>query len=214
MGEVEIISSLDSMVIHAHVITYGGAADPEVTERMRSEIEQMWNEPRVSVIIQDLLLDLRFRITASFEPALGSSAIASNRNPRNNYFRIEDKSMHNISFVDGLGCNTGYFQYDNLYEGSTTSAHEFGHTLGLDHPSYLDIRGMGLPGIMYPRGTLVDPEFQYDPNVGAGLPGGTMHPKYRKVRTEDLRALKLNWLRFSNNRSVLGGFTNVFHMPH
>jgi hypothetical protein len=161
-----------------------------------------------------MLLDLRFRITAESIPALDSRIIATNRNPRNNYFRIEQKSMHNISFVDGLGCNTGYFQYDNLYEGSTTAAHEFGHTLGLDHPSHLDIRGMGVPGIMYPRGTLVDPEYQYDPNVNAGLNGGTLHPKFRKVRKDDLRALKLNWLKFTSNRSMLGGFTNIFHMPH
>jgi hypothetical protein len=214
MGEVEINSTSDTLVIHAHIITYGGAADPEVTEQMRAEIENMWNEPRVSVIIQDLLLDLRFRITAASNPALDSREIATNRDPRNNYFRIEQKSMHNISFVDGLGCNTGYFQYDNLYEGSTTAAHEFGHTLGLDHPSHLDIRGMGVPGIMYPRGTLVDPEYQYDPNVSAGLPGGTLRPTFRKVRKDDLRALKLNWLKFTNNRSMLGGFTNIFHMPH
>jgi hypothetical protein len=214
MGEVEINSTSDTLVIHAHMVTYGGATDPEVTERMRAEIENMWNEPRVSVIIQDMLLDLRFRITAESIPALDSRIIATNRNPRNNYFRIEQKSMHNISFVDGLGCNTGYFQYDNLYEGSTTAAHEFGHTLGLDHPSHLDIRGMGVPGIMYPRGTLVDPEYQYDPNVSAGLTGGTLHPKFRKVRKDDLRALKLNWLKFTSNRSMLGGFTNIFHMPH
>jgi hypothetical protein len=214
MGEAEINISSDTLVIHARLITYGGAADQEVTERIRAEIELMWNEPRVSVIIQDLLLVLRFRITATFVPALDSRVISTNRDPRNNYFRIEQKSMYNISFVDGLGCNTGYFQYDNLYEGSTTAAHEFGHTLGLDHPSQLDIRGMGAPGIMYPRGTLVDPQYQYDPNVSPGLPGGTMHPKFRKVRNEDLRALRLNWLKFSNNRSVLGGFTNIFHMPH
>ncbi len=214
MGEVEINVPSDSLVIHAHIVTYGGAADMEVTERMRSEIENMWNEPRVSVIIFDLLLDLRFSITAELIPTLDPHTVASNLNPRNNYFRIETNSVHNISFVDGLGCNTGYFQYDNLYEGSTTAAHEFGHTLGLDHPSYLDIRGIGAPGIMYPRGTLVDPQYQYDPNVAAGLPGGTMHPRFRKVRREDLRALKLNWLRFYNNKAVLGGFTNFFHTPH
>jgi hypothetical protein len=29
---------------------------------------------------------------------------------------------------------------------------------------------------MYPRGTLVAPQFQYDPAIPAGMKGGTMHP--------------------------------------
>lgn len=84
--------------------------------------------------------------------------------------------QENISFVDGLNSNTGYFLLDNLLNGSTTAAHEFGHTLGLDHPHNLDIRGKGVPGIMYPRGTIVDPPYQYDPNAAPGKPGGTMNP--------------------------------------
>ena len=103
---------------------------------------------------------------------------------------------------------------ENLYEGSTTAAHEYGHTLGLDHPRFLDIRGEGVPGIMYPRGTLVDPQFQYDPAIPAGLKGGTMHPMHRKVRQKDIEQLKLHKLRFQNNKAVLGDFTNVYHWNH
>jgi hypothetical protein len=67
---------------------------------------------------------------------------------------------------------------------------------------------------MYPRGTLVDPEFQYDPNIEAGLPGGTMHPKFRKVRLEDIMLLNLHRLKFSIQKAVLGEFTNVYHSAH
>jgi hypothetical protein len=101
-----------------------------------------------------------------------------------------------------------------LYVGSTTAAHEYGHTLGLDHPADLDYRGRGVPGIMYPRGTLVDPQFQYDPSRPAGVTGGTMHPMYRKVFAEDIANLKLDRLRFSNAKAIVGEFTNVFHLNH
>lgn len=120
----------------------------------------------------------------------------------------------NISFVDGLGCNTGYFKLENLYKGSTTAAHEYGHTLGLEHPSDLDYRGKGVPGIMYPRGTLVDPEYQYEPDKPAGAKGGALHPMYRKVRKEDIGLLKIEHLDFKNAVAVLGDFSSVWHPEH
>jgi hypothetical protein len=48
----------------------------------------------------------------------------------------------------------------------------------------------------------------------AGVTGGTMHPMYRKVFAEDIAALKLDRLRFKNERAIVGGFTNVFHLNH
>jgi hypothetical protein len=78
----------------------------------------------------------------------------------------------------------------------------------------LDIRDEGVPGIMYPRGTLVDPQFQYDPTKPAGVTGGTMHPMYRKVKLLDIENLKLHRLRFENGRAVIGEFTNIFHWNH
>jgi hypothetical protein len=78
----------------------------------------------------------------------------------------------------------------------------------------MDLRGKGVPGIMYPRGTLVDPQFQYDPLKPAGVTGGTMHPMHRKVQPADIINLKLHKLKFINNRAVLGNFTNVYHLNH
>jgi hypothetical protein len=137
-----------------------------------------------------------------------------NTNPRNNYFRIEEFVIGNISFVDGIGCNTGYFKLENLYPGSTTAAHEYGHSIGLHHPPVLDIRGRGVPGIMYPRGTLVDPPFQYDPSRPAGVTGGTMHPMHRKVMPADIQQLQLHRLYFRNRRAVVGEFSNIYHWNH
>jgi hypothetical protein len=214
MGQVEIDETNQRIVIHSHIITYGDAADEELTEAIRSEIETMWNEPRGMVNIKGTHYLVAFLITAEYNNIISEEEVLSNTDPRNNYFRIEDYAHGNISFVDGLGCNTGYFKLENLYKGSTTAAHEYGHTLGLDHPVDCDFRGKGVPGIMYPRGTLVDPQFQYDPLKPAGVTGGTMHPMYRKVFAEDIAALKLERLRFNNERAIVGEFTNVFHENH
>lgn len=211
---VEINIRDNSLILSAHIITYGVAADSVLTERIRDEIETMWNEPQAITTLKGRELAIQFRITSAHIPDLDPLEVISNTDPRNNYFRIEEKAFGNISFVDGLGCNSGYFQADNLYEGSTTAAHEFGHTLGLDHPQDLDLRGKGRPGIMYPRGTLVDPQFQYDPAIEAGLPGGTMHPMHRRVTIQDIIGLNIHRLDLSRDVAVLGDFTNIYHTAH
>jgi hypothetical protein len=214
MGEAELISGQKTLVITSHIITYGAAADALLTEQIREEIQMMWNEPggRVSLNNEDYLV--QFRITAELRKDITELEVLQNVDSRNNYFRIEEFAHGNISFVDGLGCNTGYFLLENLYQGSTTAAHEYGHTLGLDHPRVLDIRGQGVPGIMYPRGTLIDAQYQYDPSKPAGVTGGTMHPMHRRVKQEDIANLKLHKLSFDRTKAVVGGFTNVYHWSH
>ena len=102
-----------------------------------------------------------------------------------------------------------------MLDNSSTAAHEFGHTLGLDHPHNLDIRGEGTPGIMYPRGTIVDPRFQYYPEVAPGQKGGTLNPFTRKVLQKDIDDLRLNELTFDNKGiALVGGFTSVWHQKH
>jgi hypothetical protein len=213
MGEAELISD-KVITIHSHIITYGKRTDGLLTEQIRDEIETMWNEPGGIVVINGSSFQIVFRITAEIRKEVPEMEVLQNTDPRINYFRIEEYVNGNISFVDGIGCNTGHFKLENLYPGSTTAAHEYGHTLGLDHPKILDLRGRGVPGIMYPRGTLVDPQFQYDPSKPAGTQGGTMHPMYRKVFQADVAQLKLHRLSFQNGKAIVGAFTNVFHWPH
>jgi hypothetical protein len=212
MGSAEFDNQ--QLIIYSNIITYGNAANAALTEMMRDEIETMWNEPQASLLIDGSMFAIRFNITASFQPAITDIDIYQNLDPRNNYFRIEEFAHGNISFVDGLGCNSGYFKLENLYKGSTTTAHEYGHTLGLEHPADLDLRGKGVPGIMYPRGTLVDPQYQYEPDKPAGAKGGTMYPIYRKVQQQDIENLKLDRLSFENGKAVIGEFTNLWHPDH
>ena len=130
MGSAELDLHHKQLIIYSNIITYGNAADPVITESIRDEIETMWNEPEADALFKDLKFKVVFRINAWFHSGITPIEIYQNLDPRNNYFRIEEFAHGNISFVDGLGCNSGYFKVENLYKGSTTAAHEYGHTLG------------------------------------------------------------------------------------
>ncbi|MEI7734986.1 MAG: peptidase M10 [Ferruginibacter sp.] len=212
MGEAELVSAGNQLIIHAVIIIYGDAANDEVAKYIAADIAHFWNDANGTAIIDRRQYNVHFDITGMYAKSLTPVAVYENTDPRNNYFRIEEFATGNISFVDGLNSNTGYFKLDNLFHNSTTAAHEFGHSIGLDHPKILDIRGKGVPGIMYPRGTITDPPFQYDPQAQPHGPGGTMSPYCRRVLQKDIDDLRLHKLRFNKKGfAVIGDFTSVWH---
>jgi hypothetical protein len=214
MGIAEIDNNTNTIYIKANLFFYGNAANDALSKQIADDINLFWNIMDGHAIIGGRRYGFILNTTGFYEPNLSQKDVIENTNPLNNFFRIEEKASGNISFVDGINSNTGYFQLDNLLNNSSTAAHEFGHTLGLEHPEELDIRGQGTPGIMYPRGTIVDAHFQYDPTVPAGVKGGTMNPYHRKVLQKDIDDLHLEKLRFKNGMAVVGAFSSVWHWAH
>jgi len=215
MGEVSLYRSSRELVITSILYFYGDAADAALAQQVANDISRHWNEPHARVSIRNEMYAVRFHIEGIYEPELKPETVWYNDDPRLNFFRIEAFASGNISFVDGLGCNTGYFKKDNLLQTSTTAAHEYGHTLGLEHPENLDIRGQSMPGIMYPRGTICDPAYQYDPKAPAGQTGGTLNPVHRRVLQSDIDDLRLHRLSFNEKgMAIVGGFSSFYHAKH
>ena len=215
MGEVELQYNGDKLYIHSVLFFYGDAASDALSIAVANDIADHWNAAKGKVRIKNTAFDVLFNIEAIYAKALTAKMVFNNNNPRNNYFRIEEFALDNISFVDDVPSNTGYFKLDNLLNNSTTAAHEYGHTIGLHHPMQMDIRGQGTPGIMYPRGSIVDPEFQYSPVAAPNAPGGTINPFTRKVLQQDIDNLNLPGLAYDRSGfATIGKFTNVWHTQH
>jgi hypothetical protein len=214
MGIAEINNPTNTICIKANLFFYGNAASDALSKQIADDINLFWNIIDGHTMIGGRGYGFILNTTGFYEPNLTQKDVTENTNALNNFYRVEEYSNIDISFVDGVGSNTGYFKLANLLNNSSTAAHEFGHTLGLEHPEELDIRGQGTPGIMYPRGTIVDPHFQYDPAMPAGEKGGTMNPYHRKVLQKDIDDLQLGKLRFKNGVAVVGAFSSVWHFAH
>ena len=212
MGEAELVKHQHQLIIHSVLIFYGDAANEVLSWQIAKDVADHWNEANAKLQIKNEWYDIKFNIKGVWDKLLTPLVVFENTDPRNNYFRIEEYATGNISFVDAINSNTGYFKLENILNNSTTAAHEYGHTLGLEHPRVLDIRGGGTPGIMYPRGTLVDRQFQYYPEVEPGEKGGTLNPFHRKVLQQDIAGLRLHKLEFNEKGfAIVGDFTSVWH---
>ncbi len=212
MGTVQLNQQTNQLIIRSVFFFYGNEATEELSKQIALDIQQTWNEPTAKAFINNNWWNIVFEIEGYFTPSLEPETVWYNTDPANNYFRIEEFSPMHVSFVDDINCNTGYFRKENLVQTSTTAAHEYGHTLGLVHPTELDIRGNEIPGIMYPRGTICDPHFQYDASKSPGETGGTLNPHHRKVLQADIDLLKLHKLQYNKNGfAVLGAFSSIYH---
>ena len=121
MGEAIIIEKEQEIVVRSIFHFYGNAADEAIARLIAQDIALQWNEPRVTIRLRKNDYAIRFEIEGRYRPDLKPEEVIMNTDPANNYFRIENFARGNISFVDGIGSNTGYFLRENLLQHSTTA---------------------------------------------------------------------------------------------
>ena len=102
MGEAELISHKKQLLIRSVFFFYGNAASDELGKQIASDIEQHWNEGDTFVIIKHDRFKVIFNIEGHHAKKLTPQDVYENTNQRNNYFRIDENSPKEVSFVDGI----------------------------------------------------------------------------------------------------------------
>jgi hypothetical protein len=212
-GEPVIDRKNHTITINSNIVLYGGSASQNLATKVANNIQNQWNSAGGKVSIDGTDYSVVFSVNGVYNEKLSKADVESNTNIKNNYIRVEETVKDGYSYMDDNGSNTGYYLLkDIIKDVSTTETHEYGHGLGPEHPSNVDLRGKGQPGIMAPKGSLVDSDYQYDKNAQPGSKGGTLDPNKRKVTQQNINDLGLDKINYDNNgKGKAGKLTNIYH---
>lgn len=183
------------ITVISHFIYSGQALTHKIADDSTFEIESMWNESGANIVLNGKNYDVDFR----FDYSLKGLFLFNKKSCAYNFIQVLDKTNPaDRSFYSGLGSQRAVFYTSDQLGTSTTAAHEFGHGLMLEHDDF-DQLDQEIPGIMFARGTLVKPEYQWNTSALPGEYGGSINPKYRKVRASDIQKIPFASLEFNIN---------------
>lgn len=186
-----------TLTVSAKLIYSGLALTPELAKSCSQDISDTWSQHPTSVVVDGLSYRVIFDITY----ALSGEVYQPDRfSCANNYLEISRPEFAvDRSYYAGLGAQDGVLYASDLSGITHTPAHEFGHGLLLDH-NEPDQTSTEIPGIMFARGTLVKPEFTYNPANAYS----TLNPKYREAREIDIQSIPFQSIEFKDGVGCLG----------
>jgi RHS repeat-associated protein len=236
-GEVTIDKETKTITIHIKFIFYGDKASLKVSKAAADEISSAYNSANATHTIDGEVYKVAFEVHYETVSVKEAQKIAkNNKSPRINFMRVEQNNKRMGRSFNEIGENNGFLNIDDKIGSSTTGPHEVGHGLGLEHPakslsfnsatedffdSEINLLGKGQPGIIAPRGSIVDPEFRNNTkskvNTIFGVPthnsnsGTTLKPERRKVTQENIDEILKNVKFDKNGNGSIGKATNKIY---
>jgi RHS repeat-associated protein len=211
-GVAVIDEKKHKITVQMKFVFYGSKASGSIARAAGDEIVNQYNGAKGKVTIDGKTYKVKMQVSYTVVSESKAKGMAKdNTDARLNFVRVEqNNTAQGRSFFE-IGGNSGFFNTSDNLGTSTTAPHEVGHGFGLMH-SEPDQRGNGQPNIMAARGTLVDPEYQYDQKSAAGTPGGTINPAKRLVTQENITNM-FNRVGFNKDGiGVIGGpLTNYIY---
>jgi hypothetical protein len=202
-GIVEMNPAQKEIVLKSHLIFYGPEANR--SEPLFTEIKTLWGAPGFKIAIGEDLYAFRLDLTSEvMSEAAAIESAKNNFSQMNNYILVKKGFNRARSYVSRIGQNTAVFYLSDTLGMSTVASHEFGHLLGLPHPDAGDWRELGVPAVMCPNGTLVEPKYQIDPKAIPGEENGSVRFNTRQVLQFDINSLKIYDLEFVDGKAHLG----------
>ncbi len=197
-SEICIDKAKDTITVSSHYYFYGNYAKSIYTRPCVAEINRMFNSSHMMKLRgTDTWRKVIFKVTGSIvSPSQAADLMRHHStDTRYNFVRIEKHGKASIS-MHSLNGNSGVFKTGDGLGLSTTCAHEYGHGLGIDHPTKAEFSGKGVPPLMAARGAIVERKYQYNPLARPGTSGGTVNPLHRRLNSEELSRANFGALDF------------------
>jgi hypothetical protein len=157
----------------------------DTAQKLWSGLPYLENDHEViplELIVRGYHLKVKAELQMNILPSVAAAKehAMKNQSPMNNYIRVEQTNKEFASATGSLGANAIHILYQDDLAGSTTLAHEFGHSMQLDH---IQQAFTGIPRIMIERSfPAVEQKYKYNPED----PNSTINPRLRRVTQADM----------------------------
>ncbi|HEX7845452.1 MAG TPA: RHS repeat-associated core domain-containing protein [Chitinophagaceae bacterium] len=195
------------MTIYSKIYFYGGSANKNTASIAAGNIQKQWNAANGTITYQGQeYKNVNHVVTyevVSEERAqfLAKNNTGENFDPQVNFARVESKQVagdipNQVTGEKGhAGDNSMFLIAEDIYDGNTSQAHEYGHTLGLStHDANLQ-KVEGQPGIMTTVQSLVEGQYTMTGKPSEVVNGKIVNPlnrDCRQVTQSDVNRIKFN----------------------